>query len=136
MAMQMGLAVEGEPISEINTTPLIDVLLVLLVMILMVLPPPRHAVNLDTPFPCQDCPTDVRPEPVVIMVDFDGSYMWNGSRVTATMLDMMLAIEARRDKTREIHIQPHRMAEYGDVIHVMAAAQRLGLMRIGVLRAV
>jgi biopolymer transport protein ExbD len=134
MAMQVGPSVEGEPVCEINTTPLIDVMLVLLIMIMVVLPPQSHGVKIDTPFPCASCPNDPG-RPVLIAVDFDGSYAWNGVGIDQTTLDGMLAAEARRDRLREIHILPHHMAEYGYVIHVMAAAQREGLTRIGVLRA-
>ena len=124
---------EHKPMGEMNTTPLIDVLLVLLVMILIVLPPPRHAVKIDTPFPCPACENNPL-EPALIVVEFDGSYTWNGIPIDRPTLEAMLAAEARRDRRKEIHIQPDRLAEYGDVIHVMATAQREGLMRIGVLR--
>jgi biopolymer transport protein ExbD len=134
MAMQLGQSIEGEPVCDINTTPLIDVMLVLLIMIMMVLPPQRHGVKIDTPFPCAACPNDPS-QPVLITVDFDGAYAWNGAPLDQATLDGMLAAEANRDRLREIHILPHRMAEYGYVVHVMAAAQREGLMRIGVLRA-
>ncbi|MFT3724073.1 MAG: biopolymer transporter ExbD [Hyphomonadaceae bacterium] len=136
MAMAVGERQEGEPLSEINTTPLIDVMLVLLIMLIVTLPPQRHAVKLDTPLPpppdAPPPPPDL-PDPVRIMVDFDGSILWNGSIVTRNQLDTNLKIEASRAIQPEIHIEPHRLAKYGVVAHVMAAAQRNGLKKMGVI---
>ena len=136
MAMQVGAAQEGEPLSEINTTPLIDVMLVLLIMIIVTLPPQRHAVKLDTPLPPPPDappPPDDLPDPVRIMVDFDGSILWNGQVVNRNTLDQNLKIEAARGVQPEIHIEPHRLAKYGVVAHVMASAQRNGLTKMGVI---
>jgi biopolymer transport protein ExbD len=134
MAMNVGETREGAPVSEINTTPLIDVMLVLLVMLIISLPPQRHAVKLDTPLPCRDCEKDViDPKPVRIAVDFDGRLTWNGVEISRAELDRRLAVEARRAIQPEIHIEPSRIAKYGDVAHVMAAAQRNRLMRMGVV---
>ncbi len=136
MAMAVGERQEGEPLSEINTTPLIDVMLVLLIMLIVTLPPQRHAVKLDTPLPpppdAPPPPPDM-PDPIRIMVDFDGSILWNGSIVTRNQLDQNLKIEASRAIQPEIHIEPHRLAKYGVVAHVMAAAQRNGLKKMGVI---
>ena len=136
MAMAVGPAAEGEPLSEINTTPLIDVMLVLLIMLIVTLPPQRHAVKLDTPLPP---PTDAPPpppdlpDPIRIMVDFDGSILWNGVMVNRNQLDRNLKTEAAQAVQPEIHIEPHRLAKYGVVAHVMAAAQRNGLTKMGVI---
>ncbi|HVY89385.1 MAG TPA: biopolymer transporter ExbD [Hyphomonadaceae bacterium] len=132
MAIQATVAKEGEPVSDINTTPLIDVMLVLLIMFIVTLPPQRHAVKLDTP---TDSATRQigRPDPVRILVDFDGSLSWNGEAITLAQLDQRLAVEARQPVQPEIHIEPNRAATYNHVIHVMAAAQRDGLTRIGVV---
>jgi biopolymer transport protein ExbD len=135
MAMQMADAKEGEPVPDINTTPLIDILLVLLIMIMTTLPPQHHGVKIDTPFPCADCPERNPLEPILITVDFDGSYAWNGAPTDRATLDRWLAGEAQRDPDAEVHILPDRLARYEYVIHVMASAQRVGLTRIGVLRA-
>jgi biopolymer transport protein ExbD len=136
MAMAVGPAAEGEPMSEINTTPLIDVMLVLLIMLIVTLPPQRHAVKLDTPIPpppdAPPPPPDL-PEPVRIFVDFDGTIFWNGSAVDNAQLQNDLAIESQRAVQPEIHIEPHRLAKYGSVAHVMASAQRLGLTKLGVI---
>jgi biopolymer transport protein ExbD len=134
MAMNVGAARDGEPVSEINTTPLIDVMLVLLIMLIITLPPQRHAVELDTPIPCPDCEwKDDLPDPVSIAVDLDGSISWNGVGISRTELRQRFAAEARRAIQPEIHIAPHRRARYGVIAHVMAAAQREGLTRMGIV---
>ena len=134
MAMQTTGNKDGEPVSEINTTPLIDVLLVLLIMLIVTLPPQNHGVKIDTPIPCPDCQTDEPPpDRIEITVDFDGSFAWNGAALDIATLDRRLAIEARRLQQPEIHIKPHRSAKYGYVAHVMATAQREGLTRLGVI---
>lgn len=135
MSMAVGEAVEGEPMSEINTTPLIDVMLVLLVMLIITLPPQRHAVKLDTPVPPppNQPPPEVIIDPVRIQVDFDGTIYWNGGVVDVATMERDMRIEARRDPQPEIHIEPHQAAKYGYVATVMASAQRLGLTKLGVI---
>ncbi|HEX5007483.1 MAG TPA: biopolymer transporter ExbD [Hyphomonadaceae bacterium] len=136
MAMAVGNTAEGEPLSEINTTPLIDVMLVLLIMLIVTLPPQRHAVKLDTPTPPPPDappPPEDNPDPIRLFVDFDGSIFWNGSVIDDATLDRDLKIEAQRAKQAEIHIEPHRLAKYGRVAHVMAAAQREGMTKLGVI---
>jgi biopolymer transport protein ExbD len=136
MAMQTGERKEGEPNADINTTPLIDVLLVLLIMLIVTLPPQRHAVKLDTPVPCPTCEKpDEMPATVRVTVDFDGSFKWNGVSVSRDELERRFAAEAHRTIQPEIHIEPHRLANYGSVAHVMASAQREGLKRLGVVGA-
>ena len=136
MAMAVGEKSEGEPYSEINTTPLIDVMLVLLILMIVTLPPQRHAVKLDTPLPPQENqppPPDDLPDPVRIMVDFDGSILWNGTIVSRAELNQNLIAEAAKANPPEIHVEPHGLATSGVVAHVMAAAQRNGLVKMGVL---
>lgn len=139
MAMNIGPdsgSSEPDVMIEINTTPLIDVMLVLLIMLIVTLPPQRHAVKLDTPLPpppdAPPPPPDL-PDPIRIMVDFDGSILWNGVMVNRNQLDRNLKTEAAQAVQPEIHIEPHRLAKYGVVAHVMAAAQRNGLTKMGVI---
>jgi biopolymer transport protein ExbD len=136
MAMAVGEAKEGEPMSEINTTPLIDVMLVLLIMLIVTLPPQRHAVKLDTPLPPppnQPPPPPDLPDPIRISVDYNGDIYWNGIVVDDATLQNNLRIESARAMQPEIHIEPHRLAKYGSVAHVMASSQREGLTKLGVL---
>lgn len=135
MSMDVGERREGEPVSEINTTPLIDVMLVLLIMLMISLPPQRHAVKLDTPVPCKTCPPPVsQPVPITVAIDYNGAISWNGAPVTRAELQRRFAVEARRQPQTEFHIQPDSDAAYGVVAHVMAAAQRAGITRMGVVR--
>lgn len=136
MAMAVGDREEGEPLSEINTTPLIDVMLVLLIMLIVTLPPQRHAVKLDTPLPPppnQPPPPDNLPDPIRILISYNGTISWNGTDVTRNQLDQNLKVEAARGVQPEVHIEPDRDAQYGVVAHVMAAAQRNGLKKMGVI---
>ncbi|MDP3736144.1 MAG: biopolymer transporter ExbD [Hyphomonadaceae bacterium] len=135
MAMQIGPQREGEPNSEINTTPLIDVMLVLLIMLIVTLPAQNHATKLDTPAPCTvDCPLPGTPlQPILIRIDFDGSLLWNGLPLAVSDLDRRFNVEAHREEQPEVHIAPHRLAHYGEVAHVMAVAQREGLKKLGVV---
>ncbi len=135
MAMAVGEAKEGDPIADINTTPLIDVMLVLLIMLIVTIPPQRHSVNLDTPRPPPPgSPPPENPiEPIRIIVDFDGTVYWNGSVVTRSEMEQQMAIEAAKPVQAEIHIEPHKLAKYAVVAGVMASAQRIGLEKLGVI---
>ena len=136
MAMAVGEQAEGEPMVEMNTTPLIDVMLVLLIMLIVTLPPQRHAVKLDTPLPPPPNappPPEDNPDPIRIMIDFNGSILWMGETVSRSQLDANLKIEAERSIQPEIHIEPDRDAKYGVVAHVMASVQRNGLKKMGVI---
>ncbi len=134
MAMQAGALREGEPASDINITPLIDVMLVLLVMWIVTLPPQRHAVKLDTPVACPTCEAAAvaPPRPIGIRVDFDGAISWNGEPISRVVLTQRLKVEAQRAIQPEIHVEPDRLAKYSAVAHVIASAQREGLTRLGV----
>ncbi|HEV7690922.1 MAG TPA: biopolymer transporter ExbD [Hyphomonadaceae bacterium] len=133
MAMSAGPAAEGEPMSDINTTPLIDVMLVLLIMLIVTLPPTRHAIKLDTPLPSKEQTPPIPPEAIRLQIDYDGSISWNGSPISLAELDIQLAAQSRKDPQPEIHIEPYRTAKYGVVAHVMASAQRNGLTKLGVM---
>lgn len=136
MAMAVGERDEGEPFMDINTTPLIDVMLVLLIMLIVTLPPQRHAVKLDTPLPPppnQPPPPDDTPDPIRIMISYNGVINWMGEDVNRAELDRRLKVEASRGNQPEVHIEPDREAQYGVVAHVMAAVQRNGLKKMGVV---
>jgi biopolymer transport protein ExbD len=135
MAMAVGEAKEGDPIADINTTPLIDVMLVLLIMLIVTIPPQRHSVNLDTPRPPPPgTPPPENPiEPIRIIVDFDGTVYWNGAVVDRATMESQMATEAAKAVQPEIHIEPHKLAKYAVVAGVMASAQRIGLEKLGVI---
>jgi biopolymer transport protein ExbD len=132
MAMNVGSASgDDEVMVEMNTTPLIDVMLVMLVMLIITIPIQTHAVKLDMP---QDHHlTDPPPPAVNLGIDFDGSITWNGTPVTMDMLDAYFVQEAERGPDQdEIHVNPNRLAKYGTVAKVLADAQRRNVNKIGI----
>jgi biopolymer transport protein ExbD len=132
MAMSVGGGGEGEPMMEINTTPLIDVMLVLLIMFIITLPVMSHAVKLDMPRPSQSPPpTEEIVEPIRLDIDWDGSIIWNGSLVQLSVLEDYFRSEAQKNPQPELHVRPDRRANYDTVAKVLALAQRNGMQRIG-----
>ena len=122
----------GEPMMDINTTPLIDVMLVLLIMFIITIPIMTHAVKLDMPMPNNAPPPTVRPEVIDLEVDFDGAVVWNGTVVgNLSTLENYLRQESGKDPQPEIHLRPDRRAKYGQVAVVLAAAQRNHMKKIG-----
>lgn len=115
-------------ICDINTTPLIDVLLVLLVTLIVSLPMVTHAVKLDMP---NGAPPGQLPLVVSVDVDFDGTVIWNGTRVALEQLDGYFNVEARREPQAQVELRADRRARYGVVAQVLASAQRNGMQRIG-----
>ena len=132
MAMSVGGGSEGEPMMEINTTPLIDVMLVLLIMFIITLPVMSHAVKLDMPRPSSaPPPTEEIVEPIRVDIDWDGSIIWNGSLVQLGQLENYFRAEAAKQPQPELHVRPDRRANYDTVAKVLALAQRNGMQRIG-----
>jgi biopolymer transport protein ExbD len=131
MAMSVGTA-DGEAMCDINTTPLIDVMLVLLVTLIVSLPVMTHAVKLDMPQDTHQPPPDVPPEVIDLEIDSDGTVAWNGTPVTGLdQLEGYFHNEAAKDPQPEIHLRPDRRARYGVVAQVLAAAQRNRMVKIG-----
>lgn len=132
--MAMNVGTEGgddEPMVEMNTTPLIDVLLVLLVMLIITIPLQTQAVKLDMP---QMTVSEEHPDPVVVdlEVDFDGTVFWNGNAVPTTVdLEDRFVDIAGMQPQPEVHLRPNRLVKYDYVAKVLSAAQRLGVTKIG-----
>ncbi len=125
----------GEPdvLVDINTTPLIDVMLVLLIMLIITIPVQLHAVNLNLPDDTQ--PPPPLPPPAAIRIDItaDGTIRWNGEDVAPDQpLDARLAGVAAQPEQPELHLHPDRRAPYRFVAKVLAAGQRNGLTKIGI----
>jgi biopolymer transport protein ExbD len=131
MAMSIGGA-SGGVMCDINTTPLIDVMLVLLVTLIVSLPIMTHAVKLDMPQANNPPPPDQRPEVIDLEVDFDGTVVWNGNVVqNVTQLENYFRSESSKVPQPEIHLRPDRRAKYDYVAKVLAAAQRNRMKKIG-----
>ena len=134
MAMNVGQSGgEQEVMIEINTTPLIDVMLVLLVMLIITIPIQLHSVNLNMPVGTPPPPAEP-PVVVTIDVDFDGTIYWDGDMIpNRSALEAKMVAAAAQPVQPEVHLRPNKLAEYKDVAAVMASAQRLGLVKLGLV---
>jgi biopolymer transport protein ExbD len=131
MAMAVGdPTASDEVLVDINTTPLIDVMLVLLTLLVITLPIQTHAVKLDMPRPNTPPPL-VQPVTVDLAIDFDGTITWNGQQVSRADLDGKLYEAANTNPPPEIQVNPNRLAKYDAVAMVLADAQHLGVTHIG-----
>ena len=130
MAMSVGAA-SGQAMCDINTTPLIDVMLVLLVTLIVSLPIMTHAVKLDMPQSNNPPPPDQRPEVIDLEIDFDGTVVWNGTPIQFNQLEGYFHTEADKPVQAEIHLRPDRRVKYDSVAKVLAAAQRNRMKKIG-----
>jgi len=131
MAMSVGTG-SGEAMCDINTTPLIDVMLVLLVTLIVSLPIMTHAVKLDMPQANNPPPPDQRPEVIDLEIDFDGTVVWNGTQIpNLDTLEGYFRAEAVKVPQPEIHLRPDRRAKYDVVARVLAAAQHNRMKKIG-----
>jgi biopolymer transport protein ExbD len=135
----MGLSIGGgvdEPMMDINMTPLIDILLVLLIMFIITIPVMTHAVKLDMPQVPQDQTEIVTPVIINLEILFDGTITWNGTEIpNVEALEGYFRREAAMDPQPELHIRPNKRANYDVVARVLAAAQRNKLKKIGLVGA-
>jgi biopolymer transport protein ExbD len=135
MGMNIGSGNSGEPevMMDMNTTPLIDVMLVLIIMLIITIPVQLHSVNLSMPAGNPPPPTK---EPVVVTidVDFDGTVLWNGEVLAdRNVLEAKLSQAASLADQPEVHLRPNKLVEYKSVAAVMASAQRLGVTKLGIV---
>ncbi|TLY92725.1 MAG: biopolymer transporter ExbD [Gammaproteobacteria bacterium] len=132
MAMSVGTSA-GDTFCDINTTPLIDVMLVLLVTLIVTLPIMTHAVKLDMPNVTNPPPPPpIPPEVIELEIDFDGTVVWNGTPVSSLQqLESFFHADRDKDPQPEIHLRPDRRAKYDVVAKVLAAAQRNHMKKIG-----
>ena len=127
---------EPEVMMDVNTTPLIDVMLVLLVMLIITIPIQLHTVNLDMP-PPSTTPPDREPVVHTVMIDFDGTIYWD----EAALANNKDAVDAKMQEIGalpisdqpEIHIKPNKLVDYGVVATVMASAQRNSVKKMGMV---
>ena len=133
MSINFSTSDEPEVLIDINTTPLIDVMLVLLVMLIITIPVQTHAVKLELP-QANAKPATVQPQVVEIDIDFDGTILWNGAVVpTRDALQAQLLALAAQPMQPELHIRPDKLTDYKYVAEVLATAQRLGVQKIGII---
>jgi biopolymer transport protein ExbD len=116
--------------NEINMTPLVDVMLVLLIIFIITVPVMKHSVNVDLPR-ATSTPQDAKPDSIRLSVDAQGRYFWNETPVAEDDLLPRLQAEARREPQPELHLRGDKDARYERVAQALAAAQRSGLHKIG-----
>ena len=138
MAMSVGSdSGSGDPevMIDINTTPLIDVMLVLIIMLIITIPVQTHAVKLNMPVG-NPPPPAVPPEVITVEVDFDGTVLWNGDIIPdRPTLEAKFTNAAAQAVQPEFHLRPNKLVTYKHVAGVMASAQRLGITKIGLIGA-
>jgi len=119
-----------EVMNEINMTPLVDVMLVLLIIFMITVPVMKHAVEIDLPRATSQ-PQDSKPETIRLSVDAQGIYFWNETPIDDADLERQLQTAAARTPQPELHIRGDRAVRYERVALVMSAAKRAGLHKIG-----
>jgi biopolymer transport protein ExbD len=129
MAMSIAANDDSAPIADMNTTPLVDVMLVLLILFIITLPVMTNSTTLHI------ARGDVPPAPreaITLEIEFDGTVLWNGAVVQdLAQLERYFQVEAAKADQPELHVQPDRRAKYDTVAQVLAIAQRSGMQRIG-----
>ena len=131
MSISMGATAEGDVVPDMNTTPLIDVMLVLLIMFIITIPVQTHAVKLDLPAPAP--PTNAPIDPVFNQVDIDflSNIYWNKKEVDLPTLKSYMKQAADMPTAPELRLRPEGLAKYSVVDEVMATAQQAGITKMG-----
>ncbi|MBS1569383.1 MAG: biopolymer transporter ExbD, partial [Bacteroidetes bacterium] len=119
-----------EVMNEINMTPLVDVMLVLLIIFIITVPVMKHAVPVDLPRAANEREV-VKPETIRLSVTADGKYHWNETAISDAELEPRLQAEARKDPQPDLHIRGDKDVRYERVAQAMSAAQRAGVRKIG-----
>jgi len=120
----------SQPMAEINVTPLVDVMLVLLVIFIITAPLLAYAIRLDLP-DVKAAPVASRTEAIKLSIDAEGRVFWNADQVDAKDLAARLAVAARKSPQPDLHLRADKAARFERVAQVMSAAQDAGLTKIG-----
>ena len=134
MSMNVGSSGSGDPevLMDINTTPLIDVMLVLLVMLIITIPIQLHAVNLDLPVGTPPV-NNIKPEKIQIDIDENNIVYWQGLPVSAAELDADMATVSQQPTQPEVHIRPNKSSSYAVFANVLSTSKRKGLTKMAVI---
>ncbi len=134
MSMNVGSSSSDEPevLMEINTTPLIDVMLVLLVMLIITIPIQLHSVNLEMPVGTPPV-NNIKPEKIQIDIDDQSVVYWQGLPVNAQELELKMTTLAQAPVQPEVHVRPNKAASYAVFANVLSSTKRLGLNKIAVI---
>ncbi|MGN8000429.1 ExbD/TolR family protein [Sphingomonas trueperi] len=130
MAMSAGRD-DGEPMMDMNTTPLIDVMLVLLIMFIITIPVQTHAVKVDLPQPSNNASQPVEPDKNKVYIDAQGQVFWNSMPINDVMLRQYLDASLQRSPEPELHFQPDPQARYEVVDRVLAIIKRANVTKLG-----
>ncbi|WP_084582710.1 ExbD/TolR family protein [Sphingomonas azotifigens] len=130
MAMSAGRD-DGEPMMDMNTTPLIDVMLVLLIMFIITIPVQTHAVKVDLPQPSPNSAPPVEPDKNKVYIDAQGQVFWNSMPINDVMLRQYLDASLQRSPEPELHFQPDPQARYDVVDRVLAIIKRANVTKLG-----
>jgi biopolymer transport protein ExbD len=130
MAFGGGLDDNTEVMSEINMTPLVDVMLVLLIIFIITVPVLTHSVKVDLPR-ADNTPNEIKPDTINLAVAESGTLHWNESPITLEELELRLRAAATQQPQPEIHLHGARTVAYEHVVQVMATVQRAGILKLG-----
>ena len=130
MAFDNGLETSDDIMSEINMTPLVDVMLVLLVIFMITMPLLNHSIKIDLP-QADNITNKIKPETVSLSVTAAGEIHWNEKLITGKVLAERLQLAAQQASQPEIHLRGDRQVDYEHVVKVMAAVQRAGILKLG-----
>jgi len=130
MAMSGGRD-DGEPMMEMNTTPLIDVMLVLLIMFIITIPIQTHAVKVDLPQNSPNSAPPVEPQKNKLYIDANGNVFWNSVQIDDVTLRQYLDASLQQDPEPELHFQPDPNARYDVVDRVLAIVKRANVTKLG-----
>jgi biopolymer transport protein ExbD len=122
---------EGRSYADINMTPLIDVMLVLLIIFIITIPVMTHAVTIDNPLPNSNPPPPMPPEVINLQIDFDGTLLWDKTAVNRATMQGYIGTEAAKSPQPEVHITVDKFAKYEIVAQALADLQHRGLQKIG-----
>jgi biopolymer transport protein ExbD len=122
---------EGEPMMDINTTPLIDVMLVLLIMFIITIPIQTHAVKLDLPQNTNSAPPPIEPVKNKVVITAAGQVLWNGAPIDLLTLRQYLDLTQQMNPIPELHLQPEATARYELVDEVLAVTKRAHVEKMG-----
>ena len=120
---------DGDVMSEINMTPLVDVMLVLLIIFIITVPVINHAVKLDLP-KASSQKEEIKPQKISLSINADGGLSWNGESVAPETLDARMEASAAQQPQPELHLRVDKHAEYDHVAQLLSAASRYGLGKV------
>ena len=126
----LGVSNDDEVMNEINMTPMVDIMLVLLIIFIITVPVMKHSVNIDLPRAANEA-QNIQPETLRLSVDAQGLYFMNESQIADSELEPLLKTAAAKNPQPELHIRGDKAVRYERVAQAMAAAQQAGLRKIG-----